>query len=221
MYCERSRALSEDERLAYVLIFKNVGQSAGASLEHSHSQLVAVPVMPKRVQEEMHSCQAFYEESSDCLFCSILAKELEGGERVVLEDEHFAVLTPFASRFPFEMWVLPKEHQSHLFQLDGADISGAARALQQALARLEICLRDPPYNYAIHTAPATGEGAAYYHWHIELMPRVTHVAGFEWGTGFYINPMAPESAARYLREVPWEEVCGKIGGARAERTCGT
>ncbi|MHC4789741.1 MAG: galactose-1-phosphate uridylyltransferase, partial [Planctomycetota bacterium] len=97
MYCERSRALSEDERLAYVLIFKNVGQSAGASLEHSHSQLVAVPVMPKRVQEEMHSCQAFYEESSDCLFCSILAKELEGGERVVLEDEHFAVLTPFAS----------------------------------------------------------------------------------------------------------------------------
>ncbi|MHC4593046.1 MAG: galactose-1-phosphate uridylyltransferase, partial [Planctomycetota bacterium] len=212
-YCDRSRVLSADERLAYVLVFKNVGQTAGASIEHSHSQLIGVPVMPKRVHEEMRSCEEFFEDGAHCLFCSIIEQELADGRRVVAESDGFVVLCPFAARFPFEMWLLPKEHMCHLFELDGPQLSDAAGILQEALARLEVCLQDPPYNYAIHTAPTTGEGASYYHWHVELIPRVTQVAGFEWGTGFYINPMAPESAAQYLREVPQRTVRDKVAAA--------
>jgi UDPglucose--hexose-1-phosphate uridylyltransferase len=109
----------------------------------------------------------------------------------------------------------------HLFELGAEELSDAARVLQQALARLEVCLQDPPYNYVIHTAPATGEGSSYYHWHVELLPRVTEVAGFEWGTGFYINPMSPEGAARYLREVPQSEVRDKIASAQVQKPAGT
>jgi UDPglucose--hexose-1-phosphate uridylyltransferase len=199
---ERSRALSADERLAYVIIFKNVGQTAGASIEHSHSQLIAVPVMPKRVQEEMASCREYFGERERCLFCDIIERELRLGERVVLESDDFVVLTPFASRFPFEMWMLPKVHAGRFFEMDSRCCLNAARTLQEVLGRLDICLQQPPYNYVIHTAPAAGRDAASYHWHIEIIPRVTQVAGFEWGTGFYINPMPPEHAARYLREVP-------------------
>ena len=201
-YGERSRALAADKRLAYVLIFKNVGEAAGASLEHSHSQLIGLPVMPKRVQEEMQSCHEYRAAHGRCLFCQILDQELKDGERVVAQSDGFAVLSPFAARFPFEMWVLPKDHSWHVSELDGGRTADLAGLLQEALGRLEVCLNDPPYNYIIHTAPVAGPEADHYHWHIEVIPRVTHVAGFEWGTGFYINPMEPERAAAYLRDVP-------------------
>jgi UDPglucose--hexose-1-phosphate uridylyltransferase len=200
-YCRRFRALSADERLAYVLMFKNVGSRAGASLEHSHSQLIAVPVMPRRVAEEMQHSNAYFEKHGRCIFCDIVERELRLGERVVLATDDFAVLSPYAARFPFEMWVLPRFHAHHPMHLEPAQVAELARVLHEALARLEACLESPPFNYAIHTAPVTGEDFGYYHWHIEVIPRVTQVAGFEWGTGFYINPMEPESAARYLREV--------------------
>ena len=201
MYCERARALSTDERLAYTMIFKNVGEDAGASIEHSHSQLIAVPVMPKRVHEEMSCCEQFYKDRSRCLFCDIMAQELASGERVVLVTDDFMVICPYAARFPFEMWVLPREHEPHFYEMDPARAAGLADALQEALARLEVCLQEPAYNHAVHTAPTTGQDSDHYHWHIEVIPRVTRMAGFEWGTGFYINPMAPESAAEHLRGV--------------------
>lgn len=210
-YCERSRVLSEDKRLAYVLIFKNVGEAAGATVEHSHSQLIAVPVMPKRVQTEMDRCAEYYEATGRCLFCDIIAQEEASGERIVADCGDFLVLSPFAARFPFEMWVLPKFHAPHLFELTPPQAFGLAEALHQALARLEVCLGDPPYNCAVHSAPVAGQGQDHYHWHVELMPRVTHVAGFEWGTGFHINPLAPETAAQYLREVAEEQVRAKVG----------
>jgi UDPglucose--hexose-1-phosphate uridylyltransferase len=200
-YCRRYRALSEDERLAYVLVFKNVGASAGASLEHSHSQLIAVPVMPRRVAEEMQRSYDYYDMRGRCIFCDIVERELSLGERVVLASEAFVVLCPYAARFPFEMWVLPRFHAYHPMHLETAHMAELGRVLREALARMEACLENPPFNYAIHTAPVTGEDFGHYHWHIEIIPRVTQVAGFEWGTGFYINPMEPESAARYMREV--------------------
>ncbi len=211
MYRERSRVLSGDERLSYVLIFKNVGEVAGASIEHTHSQLIAVPVMPKRVHEEMRCCEESFSTQGRCLFCDILDQELREHQRVVLETPHFAVLSPFAARFPFEMWVLPKEHSAHFMELGDEGVADLAGALQEALARLDVCLKDPPYNYAVHTAPVGGAQVRCFHWHIELMPRVTRVAGFEWGTGFYINPMEPERAAEFLRDVPRREVEEKVG----------
>ncbi len=220
MYRQRAHALSADERLSYVLIFKNVGEVAGASIEHTHSQLIAVPVMPKRVHEEMRCCEESYGSHGRCLFCEILEQELQERERVVLETEHFVVLSPFAARFPFEMWVMPKEHSLHFMDLSDVGAADLAGALQEALARLEVCLKDPPYNYAIHTAPVGGAEVRCFHWHIELMPRVTRVAGFEWGTGFYINPMEPERAAEFLRDVPQRKVEEKIGSASVRERAG-
>ncbi len=210
IYAQRTKALSEDEAVSYVLVFKNVGERAGASLEHTHSQLIAVPVMPKRVAEETRNCAEFYREHGRCLFCDIVERELSAGDRVVSQNDGFVTITPYASRFPFEMWVLSREHLPHYHELDARGMAALADLLHDALSRLEECLKDPPFNLAIHTAPVGGEEAEYYHWHIEVIPRVTHVAGFEWGTGFYINPMEPESAARFLREVSEEAIRARI-----------
>jgi UDPglucose--hexose-1-phosphate uridylyltransferase len=212
-YRRRAALLGSDDRLAYVLIFKNVGVEAGASIEHSHSQLIAVPVMPKRVHEEMASCHEFFAERSECLFCDIIRQELDAGERVALESERFVVLSPYAARFPFELWLLPKEHEPHFYELSDESVSDLTDVLQETLARLEICLQEPPYNFAVHTAPVTGKNMGHFHWHVEVIPRVTEVAGFEWGTGFYINPMEPESAAEHLRGVPLEQVREKLTGS--------
>jgi len=217
MYCDRARALSADRRMAYVLVFKNVGARAGASVEHSHSQIIAVPVMPKRVHEEVRGCQEALAERGRCLFCEIVEQELRNGERVVAETDSFVALAPYASRFPFEMCVMPKYHAAHFFETSGHMVAEMALLLQEALERMEVCLKDPPYNFAIHTAPLSGAGAGDYHWHIELIPRVTRVAGFEWGTGFYINPMEPERAAQYLREVPRENLKSVTAPAAVRR----
>lgn len=214
-YRGRLRALGEDDRLAYVMVFKNVGKRAGASLEHSHSQVVAVPVMPKQVAEEISRCERYYSYRSRCLFCDILEEELEQGERVVMESANFAVLSPFASSFPFEMWVVPKFHSGRFQDVTDQQCAEAAAVLQEAIARLELCLGNPPYNYAVHGAARAGVDA--YHWHIELIPRVTQVAGFEWGTGFYINPMEPEKATRHLREVSQEELSERLAVPCSER----
>jgi len=224
--CDRSRLHSADERLTYVMVFKNVGEPAGATIEHAHSQLIAVPVMPRRVQEEMARCTESFHETGRCLFCDIVEEERASGARIVSEDDDFVVLCPYAARFPFEMWLLPRFHAPHFFQLSPERIPALARALQDALARLEVCLQDPPYNYVVHTAPARGVESGHYHWHIEVIPRVTEVAGFEWGTGFYINPLEPERAAEYLRAVTPEQVLEKVsarsvpaaGAGRDERS---
>jgi UDPglucose--hexose-1-phosphate uridylyltransferase len=215
MYCQRSRVLAGDGRLSYVLVFKNVGQAAGASLEHSHSQLIAPPVMPRRVQEEIQHCRAYFESHQRCLFCDIIKQESEEGARVALDEENFVVLSPYAARFPFEMWILPKHHVSQFCKSGPEDLLGLTRVLHETLTRLEMCLSEPPYNYAIHTAPVTGTEPGHYHWHVELIPRVTRVAGFEWGTGSYINPVPPEDAARFMREVPDRKTREKSGAVPA------
>lgn len=208
-YCRRTRELIADQRLAYVLIFKNVGDAAGASLDHTHSQIMAVPVMPKLVSEELRRCEEFHSYRSRCLLCDILEEELGSGERVVAESDSFVVLSPFAAAFPFEMWVLPKFHAPRMVELSKCQTLELAGLMRESIARLEVCLNDPPYNMALHSAPrAVAEQS--YHWHMEVVPRVTHVAGFEWGTGFYINPMEPERATEHLRQVDEKRLKGKL-----------
>lgn len=200
-YRERTQDLARDPRLRYVMVFKNQGEAAGASLEHSHSQLIATPVVPKRVQEELDGSKKYFDYKERCIFCDIIRQERETRERVICENEHFICVAPFAPRFPFETWLLPRYHQAQFGEMSRDRMPHLAHLLRDILGRVRAALDDPPYNFVVHTAPVVGEYGQVYHWHMEIIPKLTKVAGFEWGTGFYINPTAPEEAARYMREV--------------------
>jgi UDPglucose--hexose-1-phosphate uridylyltransferase len=193
--------LRKDRRMVCGMVFKNVGVAAGASVEHSHTQIIVTPVIPRTVQQEMDGCRRFYDYRGRCLFCDIIEQEHADGKRVVAELGNFVAFHPYASRFPFETWILPRTHSSHFESIQDAETGDLARILRLVLGKLEKALRDPPYNYIIHSAPLSMSAQEHYHWHLEIIPRLTKVAGFEWGTGFYINPVPPESAAEYLREV--------------------
>ena len=199
-YRDRILDLKKDRRFRYILIFKNHGAAAGASLEHTHSQLIALPVVPKRVREEVDFAREYYNYKERCLFCDIIRQEAEAGIRVVSENQGFVAVAPFAPRFPFEIWVLPKVHQSAFEESQKHEFEQLARILKEMLLRLDKVLESPAYNYIIHTSPLTETNNDHYHWHLEIMPKLTKVAGFEWGTGMYINPTPPEEAARFLRE---------------------
>ena len=199
-YRDRILDLKNDRRFRYILIFKNHGEAAGASLEHTHSQLIALPIVPRQVREEVDSARRYYQEKERCIFCDIIRQERDDGTRVILENEHFIVLAPYAPRFPFETWILPKPHASAYENTQSPMYTSLARIMKDLLMRLDVVLNFPPYNYIIHTSPIGEETNEHYHWHIELMPKLTKVAGFEWGSGFYINPTPPEEAARFLRE---------------------
>ncbi len=199
-YQERIVDLRRDKRLRYVLVFKNYGSAAGASLEHSHSQIIALPIVPTRVREEIEGSKIYFLYKDRCVYCDIIRQELRQRRRVIAENNGFVSIAPFASRFPFETWILPKIHQPSYEQMEGSFYGQAAEILSDTLRRLKQVLDDPPYNYIIHTSSFPEQDRDYYHWHIEIMPKLTKVAGFEWGTGFYINPTPPEEAAEYLRE---------------------
>ena len=199
-YRDRVLDLKNDRRFRYILIFKNHGEAAGASLEHSHSQLIALPIVPKRVREEVDNAKKYYMEKERCIFCDMIRQEMDDGERVIAENDTFIALAPYAPRFPFETWLLPKPHASAYENTQSPVYTGMAKLLRNLLARLDVTLHRPAYNFMIHTSPLGEEINDHYHWHIELIPKLTKVAGFEWGSGFYINPTPPEESARFLRE---------------------
>lgn len=200
-YKQRSLDLRGDRRFQYLLVFKNYGETAGASLVHAHSQLIALPIVPKRVREELRCADHYFEYKDRCVFCDMIHQEQEERERVVLETAEFICFAPFVSRFPFELWIMPKAHAADFGQITEAQIVDLAAMLRQALQRVKTTLHDPSYNFLIHTSPVTDHIRGEYHWHIEMMPRLTRVAGFEWGSGFYINPTPPEIAAKSLRQL--------------------
>lgn len=193
--------LARDTRFKYVMVFKNKGARAGASVQHPHSQIIALPIVPLRVQEELTGALQYYEYKDRCVFCDLIQQELSDRKRVVEDGERFISVVPFAQRFPFEMWILPKQHESDYARTTRNDFLELAGLLKRTLQRLRGVLDDPPFNLVLHTAPLNMESLPHYHWHIEIMPRVTRTAGFEWGTGFYINPTIPEETAQFLREV--------------------
>jgi UDPglucose--hexose-1-phosphate uridylyltransferase len=200
-YRERTVDLLRDKRFKFIMIFKNSGAMAGASLAHSHSQLIALPIIPKRLSEEITGSLSYYKYRDRCVFCDIVAQETEERRRVIYENAHFLAISPFASRFPFETWILPKRHEeSFVSSKAGDDYFSIADALSTVLRKLEKVLNSPPYNFMIHTTPSELANSPYYHWHIEIIPRLTKLAGFEWGTGFYINPTPPEEATTFLQE---------------------
>jgi len=199
-YRERILDLGKDPRLEYVMVFKNQGEPAGASLEHTHSQLIATPIVPSMVGEELSGGLQHFRIKHRCIWCDIIRQERQGGGRVILEHEGFVALAPFAPRFPFETWILPAEHRAAYEDTPPAELEALAALLSSILRRIRNTLADPPYNFMLHSAPLRAGLLDHFHWHLEIIPILTKVAGFEWGTGVFINPTPPEEAAQHLRQ---------------------
>src|SRR5690606_33588729 len=198
---ERMLDLKNDRRLRYILIFKNHGAAAGASLEHSHSQLTALPVVPRQLRDEIAGAREHFQRKERCVFCDILRQELDSRVRGLSENVDFVALAPYAPRFPCETWVLPRRHGSNYEDAPRHEYASLARMLKEVLQRMNRALESPPFNLIIHSAPFTEQAGEFYHWHLEIIPQLTKVAGFEWGTGLHLNPTGPEEAAAVLREV--------------------
>ncbi|HEY7958387.1 MAG: galactose-1-phosphate uridylyltransferase [Polyangia bacterium] len=198
---DRIDDLKRDRRFKYVMIFKNQGTQAGASLEHGHTQLIALPVVPKNVAEEMEGADEYHRFKERCVFCDIVRQELSERSRLVFQNDGYVVIEPYAPKFPFETWVLPRRHRAAFETVPREEYRGLAEALKVGLGKLGAALDDPPYNFILHSAPFDHQDSPSYHWHFEIMPTLSRVAGFEWGSGFYINPTPPEEAARFLREL--------------------
>lgn len=197
---QRVLEIKKNPRFKHFMIVKNSGRGV-SSLSHSHSHIVATPIIPKRIEEEIDGAREYYHYHDRCIFCDIVRQEREDNTRIVFEDPQFLAFCPFASRFPFELFIIPKQHQPFFEALDNDQVHGFANALQVCLKKLQNLLPDLPYNFILHTSPCSESYRDFYHWHLEIIPKLTQVAGFEWGSGFYINPTPPEDAAQMLREV--------------------
>ena len=198
---ERVQDLKRDRRFRYMIIFKNHGAAAGASLEHSHTQLIALPIVPREVRDEVDGARSHYMTKERCVFCDILRQEIGDRRRLIAENADMVAVAPYAPRFPFETWILPRRHQSQFEDAPRHEYASLARLLGDILRRMNKALQHPPYNLLIHSAPVAEAAGEYYHWHVEIIPKLTKVAGFEWATGFYLNPTAPEEAAQVLRDL--------------------
>lgn len=201
MTCRRVKDLAKDRRFKYTMIFKNYGPAAGASLEHPHTQIIALPMVPKNALEEIKGASEYFEYRERCIFCDMIRQEIQEKERVILENKHFLSFCPYGSRFPFEIWIIPKNHNGNFCNMPAEEVPALASILKDTISKVKNIFGSPAYNFMIHSSPINGDrGPDYYHWHIEFMPKLTRVAGFEWGTGFYIVSTPPELAAKYLRE---------------------
>jgi UDPglucose--hexose-1-phosphate uridylyltransferase len=211
VFRDRLLDLMNDTRLKYILVFKNHRAAAGASLAHPHSQIIATTVTPRTIALELNACREHHHVKERCLICDIIKQEIADRERLIGVDERFVAFCPYASRFPFEAFIAPRYHQHDYSMASDDELRGLAGTIKDTLSRLKRALDDPPYNFILHSAPnarVEPRRSHYwdtikfdFHWHIELLPRLTRVAGFEWGSGFYINPTPPEEAAKFLRSV--------------------
>ena len=199
-YRDRLLDLAQDPRFRYVMVFKNFGAAAGASLEHSHSQLIAMPIVPRMISSEIEGSLSYFKYKERCIFCDIIRQEINQDKRVVAENDLFLAIVPYAPRSPFEMWILPKQHASSYLAMDDAHFKALTAIFSECMRRLNTCIPNVPYNFVLHGAPLRSQPLDHYHWHFEIMPKLTMIAGFEWGSGFYINPIPPEEAAQFLKE---------------------
>ena len=211
---DRIQDLERDPRIKYALIFKNYGKAAGGGhIKHSRFQIIGTPVNLKRVKEELAGAKVYYDYKDRCIFCDTIKQELAMGKRVIVESKHFIAISPFASRFPFETWILPKQHSCDFYKIDRAQLPDLAFILRSIFLKTRKVIGDFPFNLVSHAAPFRrdlGKKGYWetierdYHWHFELLPILTRVAGFEWGSGFYINPLPPEDACKSVREATIE-----------------
>ena len=204
VYKTRYDELSLDPRIAHVTIFKNHGIDAGTSLEHPHSQLIATPVISHQVRERFQQALRHHDDFGECMFCQMIAEELQEQARIVLVSEHFVALELYASPAPFCTHIYPRRHMASFGDISAAEVNDLARILRVTLAKLYHGLEDPDFNFTIRSAPAENVGVKYFHWYVSIIPRLTRVAGFELGSGMFINTVLPEAAAEFLRKVDAE-----------------
>lgn len=198
-YRERFIDLKKDQRFEQFLILKNY---PGVFNRHPHSHVIAMPVIPRRIDEEIWGVLDYYQRRERCIFCDMIKEEISAKKRIILESVHFLVYSPFASRYPFEVWIIPKNHSPDFDQITEEEIGDLSVALQSLFVRFYKLLSDPPYSLTFHTSPVRSRfHRAEYHWHIETRLRIGMREGFEWGTGFFVNPTPPEYAAEWLRGV--------------------
>lgn len=200
VYKSRYNFYDQDPTIECSMIIHNHGSEAAASIDHPHSQLFASSIMPSYIEKELVGSKAYFDTNKECVFCKILQVEKENNERIVYENDEFIVFTFFAARFPFEMWIMPKKHQSQFEKISSETQMFFADAMKMALNRLNKSLNYPSFNYWIHTQPHHKEDAAEsYHWHIEIAPRVSKFGGYEMGSGVVIDVVSPEVAAKFLK----------------------
>lgn len=199
-YRERYIKLCQDPRFELVILFKNHGREAGTSLRHPHSQLIATPITPSHIRHKLDEAMRYFDDEGRCVFCVLLEKELKNKIRIVLETDNFLSFEPFASKSPFETLILPKKHCSAFGYITHEESKELAYIVRLTLAKIYKALKNPDYNYVIHSTPCHDMNEEYYHWHLQIVPRVVAVAGFELGSGIYINTVVPEEAAKFLRE---------------------
>lgn len=216
-YRARILDLRKDSRFRYIFIFKNYGLEAAARIAHSHSQLIALPLIPPMAAAKLNSSRAHYQTKKRCLICDLIKQERTAKVRIIRDDGNYIVYAPYAARFPFELMIAPLEHCHDFTQQSDQQLLLLAAALRTTLLQLRVVLKRPPYSFILHNAPPMhlrwgcsdywASFPADHHWHIELVPKLTRVAGFEWGSGFHFNPTPPEEAANFLRHADLSKVC--------------
>ncbi|MBI2252075.1 MAG: galactose-1-phosphate uridylyltransferase [Armatimonadetes bacterium] len=201
VYKKRYLDLEKDSRLSQIIIFKNHGKSAGTSLEHPHSQLIATPIVPASVRQRFEEAMRHYDENGVCVFCQMIEEEIKDQERLILEDDKFLAIIPYAAYSPFHIWILPKRHSASFGEINQEEIKSLAGILKNTLAKLYYGLDDPDYNYCIRSTSIDQKEVKYFHWYLAIVPKVTKIAGFELGSGMFINVSMPEESAKFLREL--------------------
>jgi UDPglucose--hexose-1-phosphate uridylyltransferase len=196
--------VTADPRVAHATVFRNHGERAGSSLEHPHSQIVGTPIIPPQVRDRMENALRFYDETGDCIFCSLMTDELMDDERIIAQSEHFVAFLPFAALTPFHLWIYPLRHTSTFLEATDAEMADLSKLLRKILRKVYFSLDNPDYNLSVRTPPREASGLRYYHWYLSIIPRVTRVAGFEIGSGMFINVALPEKSAEFLRHAPSE-----------------
>jgi len=203
IYTYRNRYLtaSKDERIKIIILFKNHGIAAGTSIEHPHSQLIAVPIVPHNIRFRNEEALRYYDETGECVFCKMLNDELKFKERIVLETGSFVCFVPYAGLSPFHMWIIPRKHNASFGNITDSEISDLAKNLKIILSKMYYGLNNPDYNLVFRSAAVGDENEDYFHWYIAIVPRLIKQAGFELGSGIYVNPTYPEENAKFLREI--------------------
>ncbi|XZN93758.1 MAG: galactose-1-phosphate uridylyltransferase [Microcoleus sp.] len=201
VYRQRYLEIRKYPHIETIIIFKNHGESAGTSLEHPHSQIAATPVVPSQFRSRIDETIRYFDDTGECLFCRTLEDELAAGERVIFESKHFVAFIPYAALSPFHIWIFPRRHASSFDDITDPEISDLADTLKTVLAKLYYGLNNPDYNYNIRSVPTAEQGTKYFHWYIAIIPRVSKQAGFELGSGMFINTALPEESAGFLRSI--------------------
>lgn len=200
-YRQRYREIRWDERVEAVIIFKNHGESAGTSLVHPHSQLVATPIVPNQIRNRMEEAIRYFDDAGECVCCRTLKDEISAGERIIYENGSYVAFVPYAALSPFHIWIFPRRHSSSFDETTDVEIPDLAKCLRTVLAKLHYGLIDPDFNYSIRSIPTRELHVEYFHWYLTIVPRVTKTAGFEIGSGMYVNTALPEESAEFLRKV--------------------